>query len=401
MLEIKNELALIQARLSLTAHPQPDPQLHGRTLLQPQSYPHHHLQNTSPPMHGLPDTPLKDSTVNRVPPTSPSPEPRSLHSSPSSGHRARRSRRGKSRHQPLAMIVSEPTETQGTFTSAAPTPINLQHILVSGVAGSDKVQRTHQELELSNEHDEDKDNEKNKSQQEYEEEEEEENKEENEEGEEEEDHKVNEEEESDEEDEEDYYNEEEEEDCEENELDDDDDQLDYERAEEQDEEEEGGDVEDDDDEQLEDILDMPQQDQEETEEGEEEEEVEQEEEQLEKDDNKQGGENVELTDSKPSSDNINPVEEGSTRSHSPNKQSQLFHNKKNSREEIELQEGHDQLSNEEMEATEHNSANLNTVDDLNTVGQLPADVGQTPPEQQPHNATRTPSRENNTDDSGN
>lgn len=65
---------------------------------------------------------------------SPTPEPRSLHSSPSGTHKLRRSRpsrRGRNA-LPLSTIqIQEPSETMGTFTSAPPTPDNQRIILVN------------------------------------------------------------------------------------------------------------------------------------------------------------------------------------------------------------------------------------------------------------------------------
>ena len=65
---------------------------------------------------------------------SPTPEPRSLHSSPSGTHKLRRSRpsrRGRNA-LPLSTIqIQEPPETMGTFTSAPPTPDNQRIILVN------------------------------------------------------------------------------------------------------------------------------------------------------------------------------------------------------------------------------------------------------------------------------
>lgn len=69
--------------------------------------------------------------------TSPTPEPRSLHSSPAHAHKTRRSRsrKGRSRHQSKGGTLRggggfEPPETYGTFTSAAPTPDSQRNILI-------------------------------------------------------------------------------------------------------------------------------------------------------------------------------------------------------------------------------------------------------------------------------
>lgn len=84
--------------------------------------------------------------------TSPTPEPRSLHSSPSHAHKARRSRsrKGRSRHQVKGGTFRggggfEPPETFGTFTSAAPTPDSQQNILLE--SPKRKTEQLHEEVE--------------------------------------------------------------------------------------------------------------------------------------------------------------------------------------------------------------------------------------------------------------
>lgn len=65
---------------------------------------------------------------------SPTPEPRSLHSSPSGTHKLRRSRpsrRGRNALPLNTIQIQEPPETMGTFTSAPPTPDNQRIILVN------------------------------------------------------------------------------------------------------------------------------------------------------------------------------------------------------------------------------------------------------------------------------
>ena len=80
--------------------------------------------NTSTAPSSFPTHPPADQVgvVN-----SPTPEPHSLQSSPSLANKSKKSRRGRgNRH---VMYTLEPTETMGTFTSAAPTPLDLRRIL--------------------------------------------------------------------------------------------------------------------------------------------------------------------------------------------------------------------------------------------------------------------------------
>lgn len=84
-----------------------------------------------------PNTSTAPSSFLAHPPTnrmgvvnSPTPEPHSLQSSPSLANKSKKSRRGRgNRH---VMLALEPTETMGTFTSAAPTPLELRRILGEG-----------------------------------------------------------------------------------------------------------------------------------------------------------------------------------------------------------------------------------------------------------------------------
>ena len=101
--------------------------------------------------------------------TSPTPEPRSLHSSPAHAHKTRRlrSRKGRSRHQAKGGAFRggggggfEPPETFGTFTSAAPTPDSQRNILLESPEGHMREQAE----EVEEEEDEEEDEEEEKEQ---------------------------------------------------------------------------------------------------------------------------------------------------------------------------------------------------------------------------------------------
>ena len=146
-MELRNELAGLHQSLFVSPTPQ-----HFTTQQRPKASWPHPRANLSPqdPVGLHSDQPItttqqdykllhQDNNTASYPDTqhtdragSPTPEPHSGHSSPNNGYRPRRSRRGRVRHrqQQQTIIAAEPTETQGTFTSAAPTPLDMRRILL-------------------------------------------------------------------------------------------------------------------------------------------------------------------------------------------------------------------------------------------------------------------------------
>ena len=135
LLELKNELAWLQSRLRNPQHHSTAPPIitHIKQDYDLLKHETHKRDRSGSLPHQLVIENINHDVTNHVLMTgeanSPTPEPRSLHSSPSHAHKLRRSRRGRGvRH---VLQIQEPSETMGTFTSAAPTPDELRKILVN------------------------------------------------------------------------------------------------------------------------------------------------------------------------------------------------------------------------------------------------------------------------------
>ena len=176
LLELKNELAWLQSRLRNPQHHSTAPPIitHVKQDYDPLKHETHKRDRSGSLPHQLVIENVNHDVTNHVLMTgeanSPTPEPRSLHSSPSHAHKLRRSRRGRGvRH---VLQIQEPSETMGTFTSAAPTPDELRKILVNSLNEEDNKEEMTEEILHQEEEEREEEEEEEEGDEEEEEEEE-------------------------------------------------------------------------------------------------------------------------------------------------------------------------------------------------------------------------------------